>query len=185
MLKIVNSLVIILCITSFSTKAKWQVGTGIVDVLNFQYDSLQNRYNTRKERRGLMGISATLGYKLESWQHIYFIPELTLASGINKERHGFPEVTVELEHLVALSIRMQYQFNNNLYVYTLGSYNNIRSKFSTPRFEDSAVAYDTKNTFGIGAGLGYNFSISIAADVSLVQVDNDILLINLGIQYKF
>ncbi|NQZ83039.1 MAG: outer membrane beta-barrel protein [Colwellia sp.] len=185
MLKIIISLVIVLCFTSFSTLAKWQVGMGIVDVLDFQYDSLGNRYDTRNEIRGLTGISASLGYKYESWQQLYFIPVLMLATGINKEKHDFPKVTVELEHLVSLSMRMQYEFDNDLYVYTSGSYNNFRSKFSTTRFDDSAVAYDAKETFGFGAGLGYNFSVPIAAELDLVRLDNDIFLINLGIKYSF
>jgi len=185
MLKIIISLLIILAFTSFSTSAKWQVGMGVVDVLNFQYDSLGNKYDTRNKLRGLTGISASLGYKYQGWQQIYFIPVLILATGINKEKHDFPEVSVELEHLVSLSVRMQYEFDNDFYVYTSGGYNNFQSKFSTSRFDGSAVAYDTKETFGFGAGLGYNFIVPIAAELDLVRLEDDILLIYLGIQYRF
>jgi len=185
MLKIIISLIIALCFTSFSTSAKWQASTGILNVLGFQYDSLGNTYDTRDGLRGLKGISASLGYKYEGWQQVYFIPVLMLATGINKEKHDFPELTVELEHLVSLSMRMQYEFDNDLYVYTSGSYNNFRSKFSTTRFDGSAVAYDAKETFGFGVGLGYNFVVPIAVELDLVQLDNDIFLINLGIQYRF
>lgn len=146
---------------------------------------LDNTDDIRDEPLGLTGISTSIGYKYEGWQQVYFIPVLMLATGINKEKHDFPELTVELEHLVSLSMRMQYEFDNDLYVYTSGSYNNFRSKFSTTRFDGSAVAYDAKETFGFGVGLGYNFVAPIAAELDLVRLDNDIFLINLGIQYRF
>lgn len=117
----------------------------------------------------LGAIVASLGYKIKSSDNFFITPEVRLGTGITDDTIAIfgSRLDIELERLVALTVRGEFEFDNGFYLYAAPSYTNVRLKASGYGRDVSEDSWE----FGIGGGLGYQFTQKTAAEVSYEQFD--------------
>ncbi|MFY8273291.1 outer membrane protein [Pseudoalteromonas sp. SSDWG2] len=154
--------------TSFASQANWQAGVGYVNLSDSEGgDSIS-----------LNALVGSLGYKFKSSDSFYFMPELRLGTGLgDDDLYG---IKVEVESFMALSLRGQYDFDNGMYLYGAPSYANVEVKASGY----GASATEDEWEFGLGGGLGYNFSNGVAAELSYEQFDG-VDVVSFGLKFDF
>ncbi len=154
--------------TSFASQANWQAGVGYVNLSDSEGgDSIS-----------LDALVGSLGYKFKSGENFYFMPELRLGTGMgDDDLYG---VKVEVESFVALSLRGQYELESGLYLYGAPSYANLEVKASG--YGESATEDEWE--FGLGGGIGYNFSNNMAAELSYEQFDG-VDVVSLAVKFDF
>lgn len=127
-------------------------------------------------------IVASLGYKIKSGDNFFITPELRLGTGISDDSIAIygGNLDIELERLVALTVRGEFEFNNGFYLYAAPTYANVRLKVSG----FGPVVSEDSWEFGVGGGLGYHFTEKTAAEVSYEQFDGADVL-NFSIKFAF
>src|SRR5690625_679183 len=65
----------------------------------------------------LGGLAGSVGHKVNIVDNFYLIPEVRFGTGISDDtvRYLGVSVDLELDRFIALSVRGQYEFDNNLY----------------------------------------------------------------------
>lgn len=158
---------------SFSSMANWVGGASYVN-LSDEADGID---------LSLSGISASIGYKFESQNNFYFLPELSIATGISDDTVTLfgTDINVEMDRFIVLSVRAQYELDNNIYLFVAPSYANLKMTAKTSGYESIS---DDEWEFGFGGGVGYNFNKNLSTELSYDQYDGTDV-INVGIKYAF
>ncbi|MBS3796452.1 outer membrane beta-barrel protein [Pseudoalteromonas sp. BDTF-M6] len=152
-------LAVVLAGTSFASQANWQAGAGY---MNLSDDDAGIDIS-------LDGIYGSIGYKFDSGNDFYFMPELRIGTGIGDDKVNVfgTNVKIEMDSFIALSVRGQYDFNNGFYLYAAPSYANLEVTASAGGVSESGDDWE----FGFGGGAGYQFSKTMAAELSYEQFD--------------
>lgn len=130
----------------------------------------------------LGGIVASLGYQVKSRDNFFITPEIRFGTGVSDDTvsvYGY-SFGVELERFVALSVRGQFEFDNGFYLYAAPTYANAKFKVSGL----GTSASDDSWEFGVGGGLGYNFTQTVSAEVSYEQFDGTDV-VSIGLKFGF
>lgn len=119
------------------------------------------------------GIVGSLGYKIKSGDNFYLIPEVRIGTGISDDSVSYlgVDVDVELDGFLALSLRGQFELDNGVYLFAAPTYANAEFTASASQGGQSASATEDSWEFGVGGGIGYNFSKTTSAEVTYEQFD--------------
>ncbi|MEO2266159.1 outer membrane beta-barrel protein [Pseudoalteromonas sp. YIC-656] len=162
--------------TSFASQANWQAGVGYVNL-----SDSPSGYDI-----SLDGVYGSLGYKFKSSDNFYWVPELRLGTGIGDDTidnylaGSVLNTKLEMERYIALSLRGQYELDNGVYLYAAPSYANVEIKASG----FGASLSEDEWEFGLGGGIGYNFSNNMAAELSYEQFDG-VDVVSLAVKFDF
>jgi len=159
-------LVVLLSGMSFAANAEWVGGVGYFNVSDSE-GGIDISLNA---------VGASIGYRFEGEGDFSFMPELRVGTGVgDDEVFG---VTFEIESLIALSIRGQYDFASGAYLFGAPAYANLKLKGSAGG--ESASEDDWE--FGIGGGFGYMFSDRASGELSYETYDGTDVI---GVALKF
>lgn len=162
----------VLAATSFSSLANWNGGISYI--------------NISEEAEGLdlsLGVLAgSLGYKYQINNNFEIMPELRLGFGVSDDsvRAYSTDIKVEVKTFTSLSVRGQYSFDDNLYVFAAPAYSNLDVEFSAGGNSASEDEWE----FGFNAGLGYQITDTSAVELSFEDFDGTDLL-SVGIRASF
>ena len=153
-----------------TANAEWLAGGGVNSITNNE-DSI--------DKLTLGSVYASIGYKYQKDnQNLAFLPELRIGTGIkDDEVYG---VDVEVSRFLALSVRGQYHFENNIYAYAMPSYANLKLKASGY----GTSASDDDWEFGLGLGLGYQVNEKANIEASYEDYDGTDIY-SVSIKYSF
>lgn len=130
----------------------------------------------------LGALGGTLGYVVNPGSSFLFIPEFRIGFGVSDDSVallGIP-VTADLKTYYGVSFRGQFEASDNLYVYFVPSYINYDIEASGGGVTVSEDSWE----FGIGAGVGFNFTESVGAELSYETVDGTDV-ISVGLRFGF
>ena len=155
----------VLALIPCMANAEWVVGGGF--------------YNLSDEDGGidvsLNAIVASVGFRFESGVNFAVMPELRIGTGVGDDT--VVGVDVEIDSLLALSVRGQYEFDSGVYLFGAPAYANLDLKASAGGFSAS----DDEWEFGIGGGVGYR-SNNVSGELSYETYDDTDVI---GIAVKF
>ncbi|MFD2167921.1 outer membrane protein [Thalassotalea euphylliae] len=140
----------------FTASANWSLGGGYA---NFSDDgdadiSLGAIYGSAAYHHNVDGTKFSV------------VPEFRLGTGISDDEvYG---VDVELERFISLSVKGQYDVNEQFFVFAMPSYANAKLKASYGGFSES----DDDWEFGYGVGAGFNVSDTSTMEFSFEQYDD-------------
>lgn len=162
--------------TSFSSLANWVGGVSYIN-LSEEDDGLEI---------SLGGISGSLGYKIDSDNNFYFMPEVRIGTGISDDSVSIlgVDVDVEMDSFIALSVRGQYELDNGVYLFAAPSYANVELTAKASLEGQSASETEDSWEFGIGGGLGYKFNESTSAEFMYEQWDG-VDVLSFGVKFDF
>jgi hypothetical protein len=171
-----TALAILIAGTSFSSFANWVGGVSYINVSDKE-DGVEI---------SLGGISGTLGYKIDSDNNFYFMPEVSIGTGISDDSITMlgVDVDVEMDSFIALSVRGQYDLNNSIYLFAAPSYANVKITASASQGSQSASATEDSWEFGFGGGVGYKFNESTSAEFMYEQYDG-VDILSFGVKLDF
>lgn len=134
----------------------------------------------------LGGVVGSLGYKIKSGNNFYLIPEVRIGTGISDDSVSYlgVDVDVELDGFLALSLRGQFELDNGVYIFAAPTYANAEFTASASQGGQSASATDDSWEFGVGGGVGYNFTKTASAEVMYEQFDGTDVF-SLGLKFNF
>lgn len=171
-----TALAILIAGSSFSSFANWVGGVSYFN-LSDKDDGIEV---------SLSGISGSLGYKIDSDNNFYFMPEVRIGTGISDDSVSMygVDVDVEMDSFIALSVRSQYELNNGVYLFAAPSYANLKVTASASQGSQSASETDDSWEFGFGGGVGYQFNESTSAELMYEQYDGTDVL-SVGVKFDF
>ena len=110
------------------------------------------------------------------------IPEAKLGLGIKDDEVStfIGKVDIEVERYMSLGARLQFNANNKVFFYLVPSYANVKLEAESRGYSVS----DDDWEFGVGAGVGYQFTEKASADLSYEKFD-DTDAIQVGFRYSF
>ncbi|GHB75348.1 hypothetical protein GCM10008107_26180 [Psychrosphaera saromensis] len=162
--------------TSFSSSANWVAGVSYINLSDVS-DGLDV---------SLDGITGSLGYKIDSNEKFYFMPEVRIGTGITDDSTTLLGINVDIEmnSFIALSVRGQYELNDKAYIFASPSYTNV--EFTTAVFYAGINASESNDSweFGVGGGAGYKINESTSAEFMYEQYDGTDVL-SFGIKFKY
>lgn len=134
----------------------------------------------------LGGVVASLGYKIHMVDNFYLVPEVRVGTGISDDTVTYlgVNVDVELDGFFAVSVRGQYEFDNQIYLFAAPAYANAEFTASVSQGGQSFSVTEDSWEFGIGLGAGYNFTDTIAAEVMYERFDGTDIG-SLGLKFNF
>lgn len=149
-------------------------------VAGLSYSNFSADTNTSDVNVG--GLIASLGYKINTGNNLYAIPELRIGTGITDDNVaiGATNVNVKLDSFFSLSLRGQYEMNNGAYFFAAPSFSNADFTASNSVVSASADSWE----FGLGGGLGYNFTKTTSAEVMYERFD-DTDVLSFGLKFNF
>ena len=168
--------VVILTGISFSSIAHWDAG---IKYLNIKNDGDGPKVS-------LNAVEGSIGFHYDLAPTFSLIPELRYAVGVNNDTVNLVETDIEfnLERYLAASIRAQYEFKNQFYVFVQPTYANIKTEGKVKN-QNSTIEADSEDwNWGGGVGLGYRLSKSVSADFSYEWID-EADVITLGLRFDF
>lgn len=110
-------------------------------------------------------IVGSIGYEFKTEGDFTFMPELRLGVGIGDDT--VLGVDVELDSLYALSFRGQFDFESGMYLFAAPAYANIKVTAAAGGFSAS----EDDGEFGVGGGIGFNFSERTRGEISYETYD--------------
>ncbi|WP_371187289.1 outer membrane protein [Thalassotalea maritima] len=188
-------LAVLLAGTSFASSANWVAGAGYMSFSDSE-DGIDINLNA---------VIGSVGYKYLINDNFSIVPELRLGFGLGDDTFTFYEydyvvdaegdivagepinsfiVKTELERFFALSLRAEYDLKNGVYLFAVPSYANAKFKASASFMDESFSASEDSWEFGLGAGAGYKFTDTVAAELSYEQYDGTDIL-NANIKFSF
>ena len=129
----------------------------------------------------------SLGYEINTQNEGFrFVPELRVGSGI--EDDTILGVDLEVEYFVSLSLRAEVHQNDATdFFLAAGAYAFVNPTFSVISVEASTggvVASETAEEFGVGVGLGYNFTEIASAEI-YAEFYDDVTVCGVGGRFRF
>lgn len=114
-------------------------------------------------------------------QSFSFVPELRLGVGISDDTvtvESGERVEMELEYLLALSLKAQLDVTESLYVFLNPTYAYSSLKSSSETYRASG----TNSEFGIGTGAGFEFGNGVAVELSIDKF-SDARIASVGLKF--
>lgn len=145
----------LLSLLPFAANAEWVGGVGYVNLSD----------DDGGIDVSLGAIAASIGYRFDTEGDFSLIPEFRLGTGVGDDT--VLGVDVEVESLLAFSVRGQYDFASGAYVYAVPAYANLDLKATS----GGVSASDDDWEFGFGAGAGYMFSDKVSGELSYETYD--------------
>ncbi|XOV88908.1 MAG: outer membrane beta-barrel protein [Pseudomonadota bacterium] len=164
--------VVLLTTVSCSVQAEWAGGVGYTNISD-SADGIDISLNA---------LTGTFGYAFAVSEIATIVPEIRVGFGIGDdsvEVFGLP-ADVKLKSLVAVSVRAQFDYASGLYVYLQPSYANLDLEVSSMGLSGSEDAWE----FGLGGGMGYNFSDRLGAELGYESFDGT-NVISAGLRFQF
>ncbi|NQZ89511.1 MAG: hypothetical protein HRT54_18200 [Colwellia sp.] len=119
-----------------------------------------------------------MGYELGGKQFTV-IPEIKYGPGSMGSEGG-----IELKKYISLSVKGKYQYQNGIYLFLYPSYSKFTFEQTSRYVTSTYTLSETSSEFGIGTGVGYEFTPSFSVEASFEKIDgND--PISFGLRYKF
>jgi hypothetical protein len=144
---------LLLMLLPLSANAEWPVGGGY--------------YNVSDDEGGVDisvgAITGSVAYRFETESDFSVIPELRLGFGVGDDT--VLGVDVEIDRIVAFSVRGQFDFPSGAYVFAAPAYADIEVEASS----GGASASESDSEFGFGGGVGFRFTDSAMAEVSYAE----------------
>lgn len=164
-------LAVTLAATSFVSAANW---VGGVSYVNVSSDSDLDV--------SLGGIGGSIGYKFENEKNVTFQPEFRYAIGFSDDDvNDFgTRINIEMDSFISLSVRGQYNFENNAYVFAVPTYSNLEVTAKA----GGSSASDDEWEFGFGAGAGYQFNEKTAIELTYESYDDTDVIVA-GLKFNF
>ena len=134
--------VVLLSAMPFAANAEWVGGVGYLNLSDSEGGV----------DISLNAIAASIGYRFESEGDFSFMPELRFGTGVGDD--DLFGVSVEIDSILALSVRGQYDYDSGVYLFGAPAYANLDLKASAGGVSASEDDWE----FGIGGGIGYMFS---------------------------
>lgn len=157
---------LLLMLAAVPANAQWVIGGGY--------------YNVSDDEDGIdisMGaLVASLGYRFPMEGNFSLTPELRVGIGAGDD--SLFGVDVEIDRLIALSLRGEYLFDSGLYLFGAPSYADIEIEASSGGFSVS----ESGSEFGIGGGVGFRFSDTAMIELSYETFDGTDVV---GVEIKF
>jgi|SRR5690625_41246 len=134
----------------------------------------------------LGGLAGSVGHKVNIVDNFYLIPEVRFGTGISDDtvRYLGVSVDLELDRFIALSVRGQYEFDNNLYLFAAPAYANAKFTASASQGNQSASFTDDSWEFGIGIGAGLYLTDTVAIEAMFEGFDGTDV-ISAGLRFNF
>lgn len=131
---------------------------------------------------GLSALTLNAGYEFEMTERFSVIPEVRLGVGTNEDDVylGFGRTDVEIDRFTSLGVRLQYSFDNNVYLYAAPIWANVDISASSGSFSFS----DDSSELGGAVGLGYRNAANWSFDAAYEKYD-DTDTLQLGLRYHF
>lgn len=148
----------------------------------------------------LAAVYASISYKIPSGKyHKYFslTPEIRIGTGVSDDSGviEYPGVMrlgydVELDYLLSFSLRGEINLGYGFYMMVVPSYTMVDISVSgSSRASQGGAVYQVSDSdssweLGVGAGLGYSFTNSFAAEAMYERVD-EVDAYSLAVKYYF
>jgi len=151
---------LLLAVAGAGAHAQW---TGSLAYLNFDDDV------------DLDAVLASVGYRLEERDNFFLIPELRAGFGLGSDT--VPAITtqaveVEIDRLLGVSNRAQYEFDTGIYLFVSVSYVNYRFEAKTTALDGTRTSSrDDAWEWGVGGGLGFQFTDMFGAEGAWERVN--------------
>lgn len=180
--------------TDNQSKRQWIGGVGYLNLA----DELDG------ESINLGALVGSLGYKINISDNFYLVPELRVGLGAdgdslstsygNEYYRMKSTVDVEIDSLIALSLRGQIEFNRGIYLYVAPTYS--RGSFSyaytwVDQYFDEQEPYvqvsndnDSLDDIAVRAGIGFNFSKTAIAELDFEKFEGSDV-IAMSFKYNF
>jgi len=158
--------IVLLSLLPFAANAEWVGGVGYVNLSD----------DDGGIDVSLDAIAASIGYRFASENDFFLMPEFRIGIGVGDDT--VLGVNVEVESLLAFSVRGQYDFASGAYVYAAPSYANLDLKATS----GSVSASEDDWEFGFGAGFGYRFTDTVSGELSYETYDGTDVI---GVAAKF
>ena len=149
------SCILLMALIPISVNAEWLGGFGIYNISD-EEGSLDI---------SLSALTGSIGYRFKSENNFWFMPELRVGIGVGDDT--LLGADVELDRVLVLAVRGQYDFDSGMYLFGAPSYANLKVKASSGGFSASDDSWE----FGVGGGAGYNFSDTIMGEISYETYD--------------
>ena len=121
---------------------------------------------------------ASLGIEINAQNDGFrFVPELRVGSGI--EDDTILGVDLEVEYFASLSLRAELH-QNDAYFFVNPTFTVIGLEASS----GAAVASEQSEEFGVGVGLGYNFTEIASAEI-YAEFYDDVTVYGVGARFRF
>ena len=120
---------------------------------------------------------ASLGIENNQNDGFRFVPELRLGSGL--EGDTILGVELDVEYFVSLSLRAELH-QNDAYFFVNPTFTVIGLEASS----GAAVASEQSEEFGVGVGLGYNFTEIASAEV-FAEFYDEVTFYGVGARFRF
>ncbi|WP_017444203.1 outer membrane beta-barrel protein [Gayadomonas joobiniege] len=156
----------VLAASSFSSMANWVGGLSYV---NMSEDDLD---------LSVGALVGSISYQVEQENGLSILPTFRAGFGISDDTvFG---VDLELDSFYAFSVRGQYMASPELYLFVEPSYANAEFTASSGGVSETEDDWE----FGLGGGLGYNFSSQAAVEFQYEQYDGtDVLSFGLKVDF--
>jgi len=180
--------------TDNQAKMEWVGGVGYLNLAD-EFD---------RESINLGAIVGSLGYKINIRDNFYLIPEVRVGIGVGNDSlydsysndyyKSESTIQVEIDSLIAFSLRGQFEFGSGLYLYVAPTYS--RGSFSVRTiYKDQYVdgdelyieVYDENaslDDFTVKGGAGFYFNELTSAELSYEKFEGSEVT-TLGIKYNF
>lgn len=155
---------------------KWIAGLGYLNLSGEIEDG---------EDISLGGVVASLGYKVGSEDGFYILPEVRLGVGGGGDSFSYlgTNVNVELDRFLAFSLRAQFDLESGMYLFATPTYANAKLSATVSNGFRSASVSNDQWDFGIGAGLGFQLSELILAEMMYENID-EIDIVSIGFKFN-
>lgn len=165
----------LLTIMTGTASANWEIGAS--------YMQLKGEVLSRDITLG--ALVGNLGYHNQMSEKLTLVPRLRLGFGISDDTWdafvpGASDIKVSLDRFASIDLKIQYQANENIYLYVMPAYANAKLSASVLNSSESDDSWE----FGGGAGIGYNFTPTVSAEASYESFDGTDVL-SIGFTSRF
>jgi opacity protein-like surface antigen len=165
----------LLTVMAGTASANWEIGGS--------YAQLKDEVISRDITLG--ALVGHLGYHSQLSENVTLVPRLRLGFGISDDTWdawvpGASDVDISLDRFVSLDVKIQFQANENIYLYLMPAYANAKLSASVLNSSESDDSWE----FGGGAGIGYNFTPKVSVEASYETFDGTDVL-SIGFTSRF
>jgi len=123
----------------------------------------------------------SLGYEFPSYEPFKFVTDLKIGGGIVDDVAS--GAYFDIEEMISLSLRGEYDLGSHLYVFGNISYTYLSLEGTSVL--TNAQASENDFDFGYGAGIGVNFTQKLSLEVSAESYGDDEYVYGGSLRFKF
>lgn len=165
----------LLTVMAGTASADWEIGGGYAQLT----DEVKSRDIT------LSAIVGHIGYHSQLSEGVTLVPRFRFGFGVGDDTWdayvpGASDVEISLDRFMSLDVKLQFQANENVYLYVMPAYANAKLSASAL----GANATEDSWEFGGGLGVGYNFNPKASVEASYETFDGTKVL-SIGFTSRF